>query len=185
MAFSDYTYNINGILSTDKTVMQNMEALASACNTWIAYDTNEGKWSVVINQAGTSIASFNDSNIVGSITVSGTSLDQLYNSVRVQFPHIDLNDNMDYIYDTIDPTTWYPNEISRTLDLQTDIINDPLQAERIGLIELKQNRLDKIIRFKSDFSKLGLKAGDIIDVTSSVYGFTNKMFRIMSIKDRC
>ena len=181
--FSDYTYAINGIVSTDKTVLQNLDILTGACNTWMTYDTHEGLWAVVINQTGTSVASFNDTNILGAIAISGSGIDQLYNSVRVEFPHIDLNDNKDYILDTIPNVNWFPNEIPNTLNMQFDIINDPVQAEYVGLVQLKQGRLDQIIRFASDFSKLGLKAGDLIDITSSTYGFVAKMFRILSIKE--
>ena len=117
-SYLDNVFRINGIVSTDKTVMQNLDTLAGACATWMTYDTNAGQWAVVVNQAGTSIASFNDSNILGAITVSGSGIDRLYNSVRVEFPHIDLNDNKDFILDTIPAADWYPNEIANTLNLQ-------------------------------------------------------------------
>lgn len=182
-SFSDYTYAINGIVSTDKTILQNLDTLTGACNTWMTYDTHEGLWAIVINQTGTSVASFNDTNILGAIAISGSGIDQLYNSVRVEFPHIDLRDEKDYILDTIPTGDWYPNEIPNTLNMQFDIINDPVQAEYVGLVQLKQGRVDQIVRFASDFSRLGLKAGDLIDITSSTYGFTAKMFRILSIKE--
>ena len=183
MAASDYTFQINGIVSTDKTVLQNLDILTGACATWLTYDTTAGQWAVVINQAGTSQASFTDSNIIGAITVSGSGIDRLYNSVRVEFPHVDLNDNRDFILDTIPAGDWYPNEIANTLNMAFDCINDPVQAEYVGLIELKQGRLDQVIRFQTDFSRLGLTAGDLIDITSGMYGFTNKVFRILSLKE--
>ena len=181
--YSDYSFQINGIVSTDKTVMQNLDILTGACATWMTYDTNAGQWAVVPNQAGTSIASFDDTNIIGAITVSGSGIDRLYNSVRVEFPHIDLNDNRDFILDTIPSGDWYPNEIANTLNMAFDCINDPVQAEYVGLIELKQGRLDQVIRFQTDFSQLGLTAGDLIDVTNSIYGFDAQVFRILSIKE--
>ena len=181
--FSDYTYAINGIVSTDKTVLQNLDTLTGACNTWMTYDTHEGLWAIVINQTGTSVASFDDTNILGAIAISGSGIDQLYNSVRVEFPHIDLRDEKDYILDTIPSVDWYSNEIANTLNMQFDIINDPVQAEYVGLVQLKQGRVDQIVRFASDFSRLGLKAGDLIDITSSTYGFVAKVFRILSIKE--
>lgn len=182
-SYSDYTYAINGVVSTDKSVMENLDTLASAAGSWMSYDSHTGLWSVIINQAGTSLASFDDSNIIGAITIAGSGIDELYNSVRVEFPHVDLNDNRDFIIDTIPTSDFLPNEVSNTLNIAFDCINDPVQAEYIGLVQLKQNRLDKVIKFTTDFSKLGLKAGDIIDVTSSVYGFTNKMFRIISLTE--
>lgn len=176
-------YNINGVLSTDKNVLQNLEELCSAVNAWMTYDTGMAKWAFILNEAGTSAWSFNDSNIIGGIAVTGTGLQDLYNSVRVEFPHIDLNDEKDYIEITIPDVDRNLYEIDNTLLIQFDCINNPVQAEIIGFRQLKQSRVDKIIRFVTDFSSIGIRAGDLIDVTVSAYGYTNKMFRVISVVD--
>lgn len=178
-----WSFHINGVLSTDKTVTQNLETLCNATGAWLTFDYSVGKWSFVLNKAGTSISSFDDSNIVGPITVNGTGITELYNSVRVEFPHIDLNDEPDYVVITLPNEDRFPNEDDNQLQIQYDILNDPIQAQRLGFIELKQSRVDKVIQFQTDYSKLGLKAGDLIDVTSSVYGWTNKVFRIVTIEE--
>ena len=176
-------YNFNGILSTDKTVLQNLETLTEACNSFLTFDINTGKWCVVINKTGSSIKSFNNSNIIGSITVSGTGLNDLYNKVIVEFPHKDLADQTDAVISTIGTGNLLPNEQANVLNLKYDIINDPIHAEILGVTKLKQSRVDKIIKFRTDFSSLGLKAGDLIDITSDVYSYTNKVFRIISIEE--
>jgi len=179
----DYQFRINGVLSTDKTVLQNIETLCSAAGAWLSYDIHDGLWSVVINTTGNSVASFGDSNIIGPISVSSTGLTELYNSVKVEFPHIDLKDNLDFVTLTIPDEDRNDNEPDNELNIQYDILNNPVQAQYLGFIELKQNRLDQVIKFTTDFSKIGLKAGDLIDVTNEVYGYTAKMFRIVSITE--
>jgi hypothetical protein len=176
-------FEINGVISTDKSVLQNINTLCSAAATWMTYDVNAGKWSVIINQPGASIASFNDSNIIGGINVSGTGINELYNSVTVEFPHKDLRDDLDYVNFSVPLLDRFPNEQENNLNIQIDIINDPIQAQYIGNIELKQSRIDKVIQFNTDYSKLGLKAGDLIDVTSEMYAYTNKVFRITRIEE--
>jgi len=178
-----YRYRINGVLSTDKTVMQNMEMITGACQSWLTYDINQGKWAVVINEAGNSIVSFNDSNIVGPISVQGTGLRDLYNSVRVEFPHVDLEDQPDFIEDTIPEIDRNANEPNNTLTINLDLINDPVMAESLGIVELKQSRVDRVIKFTTDYTHLGIKAGDLIDVTNSVLNYTNKMFRVISMAE--
>lgn len=178
-----YRYRINGVLSTDKTVMQNMEMITGAAQSWLTYDINLGKWAVVINEPGTSTVSFNDSNIVGPISVQGTGLRELYNTVRVEFPHVDLADEPDYIEDTIPEVDRNANEPDNTLVINLDLINDPVMAESLGIVELKQSRVDRVIRFTTDYTHLGIKAGDLIDVTNSVLGYTNKMFRVVSMAE--
>ena len=171
-------YNINGVISTDKSVLQNLNALCTSAGSWMTYDISDGKWSVVINRAGSSAASFTDSNIIGGINVSSTGINDLYNSATIEFPHKDLRDQTDYIDFDIPTVDRFPNELDNRLSLRIDLLNDPIQAAYIASAELKQSRVDKIIEFRTDFSKLGLKAGDLIDVTNTVYGYTNKMFRI-------
>lgn len=178
-----YRYRINGVLSTDKTVMQNMEMITGACQSWLTYDINQGKWAVVINEAGNSTVSFNDSNIIGPISVQGTGLRDLYNTVRVEFPHVDLDDEPDYIEDTIPAIDRNANEPDNTLTINLDLVNDPVMAESLGIVELKQSRVDRVIKFTTDYTHLGVKAGDLIDVTNSVLNYTNKVFRVISMAE--
>lgn len=176
-------FSINGVIDTSKSVMQNLQELSVASGCWITFDITTGKWSVIINQTGTSIASFNDSNIIGAINITGTGITELYNSCRVVFAHRDLNDIKDWILVSIPAGERFDNEQENTLEITSDLINDPIQAQIIASRELKQSRIDKIIQFRTDFSKFGLRAGDLIDVTTSMYGFTNKIFRIISISE--
>tara|TARA_B110000879_G_scaffold103503_1_gene139717 strand:+ start:179 stop:3298 length:3120 start_codon:yes stop_codon:yes gene_type:complete len=177
-------YQINGLVDTDENVLRNAEQICSSTATWLSYDTHEGKWGVVINKAGTSAASFSDTNILGNISVGGTGLQDLYNSVKVEFPHRDLRDSADYIKIEIPANQRNANEPDNTLNITYDNINEQVQAEQLGFIELKQSRVDLVIEFETDFSYINLKAGDVIDVTNSRYGFTNKLFRIVTITER-
>jgi hypothetical protein len=177
------TTTFNGVIDTTQPVMRNLETMCTAAKCWLTFDINTGKWSVVINRSGGSIASFNDSNIIGGINVSGTGLTELYNKVRVEFPHKDLNDEKDWLSIAIPVANRFNNEHENTLEMSFDIINDPIWAEMIASTELKQSRVDKIIEFRTDYSKLGLKAGDLIDVTAEMYGYTNKVFRIVTIAE--
>lgn len=174
---------INGVISTDKTVLQNLNNLATAAGAFLTFDVNQGKWAVIINRPGASVASFNDSNIIGSITVSETGVTELYNSASLEFPDPNLRDQTDFVDVTINSADRYPNEVDNNLAIQIDCINNPVQAQYLASIELKQSRLSKIITFSADYTSLGLKAGDLIDVTNEQYGFTNKIFRITRLEE--
>ena len=163
--------------------MQNISTLCTAAGCWMTFDVNSGQWSVVVNEVASSIKSFDDSNIIGGINISGSGINELYNSVSVEFPHADLRDQTDYIDLKIPDEDRFPNELDNRLNISLDCINDPIQAQRIGTIELKQSRVDKIVEFRTDYSSIGLKAGDVIDITSDVYGYTNKLFRITRITE--
>ena len=186
-------YQINGLIDTANTVLENSEAILNATASWLSYDTHEGKWGVIINKAETSVAAFDDTNIIGNISVSGTGLQDLYNAVKVQFPHRELRDNADFYNISVPtssiPADWSPfslntNEEPKTLNITYDIVNEPIQAQMLGLIELKQSRIDKVIQFKTDWTYYNLKAGDVIDVTNSRFGFSAKLFRIIAVKEQ-
>ena len=178
-----YRYRINGVLNTGDTVLANMERLANSCSSWISYDMFTGLWDVVINGPADAVQAFDDSNIIGSINLSGTGLREMYNSVEVQFPHSDLNNQMDYIRISIPPEERLPNEPDNTLNISYDLLHDPVQAMFLGLVELKQARMNHIITFTSDYSMVGLGAGNVISVTNAVFGFSTRLFRIVSIRE--
>lgn len=176
-------FKINGVIDTSKTVLSNLNAICKSSGCWLTYDSTTGLWSVVINQPGSSIKSFDDTNIIGSISVTGTGIDQLYNTVEIQYPNQDLLSTTDSANFELTSNYRFPNELDKKLTLQYDLVNNPVQAQWLGAIELKQNRVDKIIQFRTDYTTLGLKAGDLIDVTNSVYGYTNKVFRVTKITE--
>lgn len=176
-------YQINGLLDTANPVMENIERMCSAAGSWLSYDIHAGKWGVVINQTGTSIASFSDNNILGNISISGTGLTDFYNSVKVEFPHRELRDSADYVRIEIPSGDRNANEPDNTLNISYDVINDPVQANLLGFIELKQSRVDLVIDFQTDYSYINVKAGDIIDVTNVTLGFASKLFRVVTVKE--
>jgi hypothetical protein len=176
-------YRINGYLDTNNTVLQNLEELASSATSFVSFDNTSGKWTISINRSGSSVFSFNNDNIIGGIQISETAFDEMYNSVEVQFPHKDLINQRDWVRVDIPTENRFPNEPINSFSISTNTINNPIQAEQIGITELKQSRINKIVEFQTDFSTLGLKAGDLIDITTSIYGWTNKVFRIISISE--
>lgn len=181
--FETQNFRINGVIDTGKNVWENLETIAGAAGCWVAFDIHTGKWSVIINRSGASVHSFNDSNIIGGINLSGTGLFDLYNSVSVSFPNKEIYDLKDVSIYEIPVNERNPGELDNTLNLNFDIVNDVIHAQILALTELHQSRVDKIIEFRTDYSKLALKAGDIIDITNEALGFTNKKFRIISITE--
>jgi hypothetical protein len=179
----DDRYKINGVIDTSNTVLDNIEKVCSAAGSWLSYDAQQGKWGVVINKAGTSVASFNDNNILGSISISGTGFTDLYNEVKVEFPHRDLRDSADFVTIEIPSVDRNSNELDNTLNLSYDIINEPIQAQMLGFIELKQSRVNLVTTFRTDYSYIGLNAGDIVDLTNSRLNFSSKLFRIIEISE--
>lgn len=176
-------FEINGVVDTARPVLENINTLATASGVFVTWDPSQGTWSVIKNDVGNSVMSFDDSNIVGNINVSGSGINELYNSVTIEFPHQDLNDTRDYIDLEIPAEQRFPQELDNKLEIKLNCINNPVQAQLIASRELKQSRVDKRIEFVTSYVGNGLSAGDLIDITSTVYGYNKKVFRVITITE--
>jgi hypothetical protein len=183
MSTTEYRYRINGALNTGDSVLANMEKIANSATSWISFDMFTGQWDVVINRAEAVTASFDDSNIIGSIQLNILSLKDMYNIVEVQFPHSDLEGQKDYIRVGIPNGDRLPYEVDNILSINYELVSDPTQALYLGLQELKQARLDKTITFRTDWSMVNIPAGAVIEVTNQTFGWTAKQFRIITVKE--
>jgi hypothetical protein len=177
-------FRINGVVDTSQNVLDNIVELADASGVFITWDSNAGKWTGVINDVGTSVHSFDNSNILGSITLSTSDIDSIYNIVNVQFPHKDLLDRTDIITYSIPSAQRFDGESDNALNINLAVVNDPVQAQLIAARELKQSRVDKSIKFRTDFTGNGLLAGQLVDITNTAYGWNSKLFRIISIEEQ-
>jgi hypothetical protein len=198
-------FSINGVIDTSRSVLENMNAICEASGCWLTFDIHEGKWAVVINNTGTSVASFDDSNIIGGIDISSTSLTEVYNSVTYEFPHKDLRSERDSVTMKIPNADRYPNEPDNELTISSELVNNQAQAQALAARQLKQSRVDKVISFTADYSYVNLKAGDLIDISAKsyfdydyyyptnyyantdaagYYGLINKKFRIINISEQ-
>jgi hypothetical protein len=175
--------DINGLVDTSTACLANMEELAQAGASWLSYDIHAGQWRVIINQPGTPVATFDDSNIIGEISISGTSLTQLHNVADVQFQNTDILDKTDFAKIVMPEASLYDNEVPNSLQVSLPFTNKQSVAIKIGMQLLRQARVDKIISFTADYSYINLTAGSLISVTSPVYGFTNKVFRIITAEE--
>ena len=187
-ATSQVRYEINGVISPGDTVKNNLDKIGSSCACWTTYDYNAGQWMVIPNRAATtgelaSAFEFNDNNIIGEVGISATNLEDLYNNLEVEFASRRQRDQNDYYISEVSTSTRNTLEPDNTLNMRLNLVNNALHAARIGLIELKGSRVDKIITFRADYSAIQCSAGDVVKITNEVYGFSNSLFRIIKVRE--
>jgi hypothetical protein len=176
-------FKINGLIDTSKNVLENLNSLANVSGCYLTWDPTLGKWVVILNATSTSAKGFDDTNIIGEINVSGTGVNELYNSVIATFPNKDTRDTTDQIQLTVPTANRFAQELDNVLNLDIPIVNNPVQAAYIASRELKQSRLDKIIEFRANFEANTVRAGDIIDVTNTALSFSGRLFRVIQIDE--
>jgi len=64
-----------------------------------------------------------------------------------------------------------------------DMINDNIRAERLANIDLNQSRVATVIQFEADYSGIQTDVGDVIKLTNNLYGWTDKLFRVMRVTE--
>jgi len=187
-ATNQVRYEINGVLATSETVKNNLERINLASASYTTFDHKSGQWSMVANRllSGAELATcyhFTDDNIIGDISLTATNLEDLYNRVEGSFPNKVFRDQTDYFKYNLPANQLNQLETANELRLNTSMVNNYIHAGRLALLELNQSRLDLVISFQSDYGALQVEAGDVVQITNTTYGFTNKPFRVSRIRE--
>jgi hypothetical protein len=185
-------YRINGPIDTANDCLTNLQILVDGCDSWLQYSEMTGKWKVVINQSYLDYTTFNDlfvvsdSNLISGIQINPIDLNQTYNELEVAYPNFYIKDQTDYqtikLSDYL-PGIMSPNEAVNRLNIDLPVVNEAIQAKYIGLRRLLESREDLTISFQMDYSGIQIEAGDVIRVNSTVYGWTDKLFRVANVAE--
>ena len=176
-------YRINGVLNAGEPVLSNVNRIMTCCDSWMTYRTDDGKWSVIVNKAETPAYYFNDSNIIGDIRVSVTDLTNSVNQIEATFPFKENRDQPELVTMAVPAVQLYPNEPVNKLSTNFDLVNDSVTAQYLANRILEQAREDLIISFSTTYFGIQVDAGNVVAVTNSAYGWTNKLFRVMKVNE--
>ncbi len=176
-------YRINGVLDTGESIINNLNRILEAADTWMSYDAAKGQWSLVINKAENPAFTFNDSNILGDIRVSAVDINQAINQIEVSFPNKLNKDIPAYVNIVTPPILLFPNEPVNKASIQYELVNNNIQAYYLANRQLEQAREDLIVVFKTTYVGIQVNAGDVISITNSAYGWSNKLFRAMKVNE--
>ena len=177
-------FQINGYLSTFDSCMDNIDKICKNSSTFFTFDGKQGKFKAVPNRPySTSELSaafvLNDDNIVSKISISSTELYQQLNSITVEFADQNRKDQTNTIVVSTPSGDRNTGEPDNDLDYRAELVNNNVHAEQLGNIDLNQSRKGMVVECTSDFSGLQIDAGDVVKLTNSDYGFTDKLFRVM------
>ena len=183
-------YRINGPISTGDPCLTNLQLIADACDSWLQYNEITGQWTPVINQSYTdytttaSLFVINSDNLVSGIDINPIDLNETFNSVEVKYPNTNIRDQVDIQkieLSTFAPEVLSPNEPDNKLVVELPLVNNAVQAKYLALRKLLQSREDLIITYQTDYNGIQVSAGDVVKVTLSQYGWTDKLFRVANV----
>lgn len=176
-------YRINGVIDTGQSCLNNINSIMIVCDSWNQYNAAKGQWSVVINKAETPSYAFDDASIIGEIRVSAYDITSSINQIEAEFPSAENRDQSDFVYYETPPELLYPNEPVNKQSVQFAMTNDSVQAQYLATRLLEQAREDMIVSFNAAYVGIQVDAGDVVTVTNSAYGWSNKPFRVMRVSE--
>ena len=191
ITFNDYEgnpqtqarYLINGVLDTSQSILNNIDQIMTACDSWNTYRAVSGKWYVTINKPSDISGYFDDNNIIGAITVGEIDIAQMPNQIQAKFPDKTNRDQSNYVVEVTPPELLYPNEPINKITLNYDLVNNSVQALYLANRTLEQNREDLLVTINTTYKGIEIEAGDVISITNGYYGWNYKLFRVMQVKE--
>ena len=176
-------YRINGVIDTSTNVLENIDKILVAADSWMAYNAAKGKWSIVINKAETPSFYFNDNNIIGEISVGAIDINQSVNQIQARFPNGLNKDISDFVFLQTPAGLLFPNEPVNKQTVDFDLVNNNVTAQYLANRILEQSREDLTLSFASSYDGIQVNAGDVVSVTNVAYGWDNKLFRVMKVDE--
>jgi len=182
-------WQINGMMGTYSNVFSTIDIICQACSTFFTYNPKEGKFEVVPNREATNSEKsaaylFDDDNVIGAIDVTSTQLYSQYNQIEAEYPDGTERDQTATIYVNTPSDELNPNEPTNKLTTRFPIVNDSPRATNLALIDLRQSRKDLVVQLEADYEAIQTDVGDIVKLTNTTYGFTNKLFRVMRVTEK-
>lgn len=180
-------FRFDGVLDTNRTVMDNLQDMASSCDCLIKYNEISGTWGVIVQSPAYSIAmDINDSNIVSAIQVTPLDIAASYNVIECKFPDSANQDSFNtstFDLAQIDPALLFPNEPVNKQSVSLNYVNNSVRAQYIANRMLKSGREDLQVNLAITFVGIQLEAGDVVTLTNANYGWVAKEFRVMKVTE--
>jgi len=178
-------FKFNGTLDTNRTVMQNLQDMATCCDCLIKYNEITAQWGVIVQSPTyTAAMDINDSNMISAIQITPLDIASSYNVIEVKFPDTSNQDAFNsatFDLSAIAPSLLYPNEPVNKMSVSLPLTNNSVTAQYLANRMLKGGREDLQVQVSVNFVGIQLDAGDIVTVTNSNYGWVAKPFRINKV----
>lgn len=177
-------YTCNGIVNTNENSIDILKRLLTSCRGSLIPPSD--KFKLRIDKAGTSVFSFDETNIVGDWNIVGASTRSRRNRAVCRFFDKDNNYEESISITTssgIGQHSFFTKDNNRLLEaeLSFPFTNEQIRVDILSQHFLKQSRLNWKVEFTANLKGLKVEAMDIISITHSRVGWVNKPFRVVQM----
>jgi hypothetical protein len=181
----------NAILDTSSPVIDNVREILKGCRGYLPYVS--GKYKLICETTGSSSITVTEDDIIGGYTLASPSKNSKYNRVIISYVNPARNYQVDEVqFPEIDDSSYAAADkhaamktvdggflLEGRFDMKT--ITSPYQALELAEVILRRSREALGLTINVSFSAYDVAIGDILGVTHSSLGFSNKQFRVLGI----
>lgn len=181
-------YSHNNIIDTQQSIFDNIQEIANCFRGY--FPNSDGRLSVASEMEAGSVFSFNEDNMVSSITSEVPDRNSRFNRVIVRFPNKANNYEKDEcVFPDADSQTeldWLAEDNGTTQEKVLTVEYTVYKAEALQLARIAAyvSRYADTITFTATPEANILDVGDVIDVTDSTRGWDARLFRVSDIQYR-
>ena len=180
------TYTFNGVIGTRQTFLDNFVAMLRNGRVDILW--SGGKYKFLVRKYDTPIMSLNENEIVAdSFTFNVPGLTDTPNRIVIRYPDEARQDPKDMgwlakeqIIEDGNAVLQYDNE-ERDSTLELIGTTNSVQANLLGVYALERAGLNKTHSFTAGPRAFILEPGDMIQVTHTLPGWTNRVVRVLDV----
>ena len=172
-------YTCNGIIELNKKPVEAIEDLVSSCAGTLTYQ--QGKFKLKVGKASSSVRTLTDRDLAGELKIATRpKRSQLYNKVKGTF--VDSTSNFSVKEFNTQESSAFQTSDGETIvnEIELPFTTDPVEAQRLALIVLKQSRQMMTLDLLLKPEHLDLGVGDVFSLTNTKLGFTAKKFFILA-----
>ena len=178
-------FTCNAVINTGQSLISNVKVILSSMRGIMPY--SQGKYGLVIEDQGSATFAFDESHIIGGISIRSESKKTKFNRVVATFPDPLSNWQLNQIEYPIAGSAEEAGylaedggiELVKNMDLSCT--TNVYSAQDIAEIALKRSRNALTMTFNATSEALNCSVSDIVSVTHSTPGFTAKAFRLQKL----
>ena len=184
-------FDCNAVVDTSKKVLDNVRDIIKGMRGYLPYV--QGKYKLIIETIGSASVSLTEDDIIGGYALASPTKNSKFNRVIVSYINPDRNYQVDEVqFPPIDDSALPSADQHATMktadggfllehraDFRT--ITSTYQAEEMAEIILRRSREAIGLSLNCGFKAYELHIGDIVNVSLSSLGFSNKAFRVISM----
>lgn len=181
-------YSHNNIIDTQQTIFDNITEIANCFRGY--FPNSDGRLAVKSEMESDSVFSFNESNMVSSITSEVPDRNSRYNRVVVKFPNkLNRYEGDECVYPDPESQTeidWLAedNGIVQEKSITAEYTVYKAEALQLARIAAYVSRYADTITFTATPEANQLEVGDVVDVSDQTRGWDAREFRIAEIQYR-